>query len=113
MLVAHTTSEMALMQAVKFLVNQRLSAAAEDILGTVGHIITEFEDEALSLKQQIDHQCRLLDMVLAPYAQVHRAGWYNNLKKMYADHIVVKFPWVILGCMGYSRHALLEVAWTT
>ena len=81
---------MALLQTLKSLVNERLSAAAEEIFGTVEHILTEYEDEALSLKQEIDRKSRLLDMVLKPYIKVHRAGWYNlfenelsYFKKMY------------------------------
>ena len=65
---------MALLQKLKSLVNERLSAAAEEIFGTVGQIVTEYEDEAYSLKQEIDRQRRLLDMVLKPYDTFFRAG---------------------------------------
>ena len=54
---------MALLQALASLVNKRLTAAAEEIFGTVGQIITEYEDEAFSLKKEIDRQSRILDMV--------------------------------------------------
>ena len=67
---------MSLLQTLKSLVNERLSAAAEEIFGTVGQIVTEYEDEAFSLKQEIDRQSRLLDMVLNPYIKLYRAGWY-------------------------------------
>ena len=67
---------MALLQTLKSLVNERLSAAAEEIFETVGQIVTEYEDEALYLKQEIDRQSRLLDMVLNPYIKLYRAGWY-------------------------------------
>ena len=66
---------MALLQALASLVNKRLSAAAEEIFGTVGQIITEYEDEAFSLKKEIDRQSRLLDMVLNPHIKLHRTGW--------------------------------------
>ena len=71
---------MALLQTLKSLVNERLSAAAEEIFGTVEHILTEYEDEAFSLKQEIDRKSRLLDMVLKPHIKLHRAGWYNLFK---------------------------------
>ena len=60
---------------LKSLVNERLSAAAEEILRTVGRILTEYEDEALGLKQDIDRKQRLLDMILQPEIKLHRAGW--------------------------------------
>ena len=69
---------MALLQTLKSLVNERLSAAAEEIFGAIGHIVREYEDEAFSLKQEINHKSRLLDMVLKPYIKLYRAGWYNN-----------------------------------
>ena len=69
---------MALLQTLKSLVNERLSAAAEEIFGAVGQIVMEYEDEAFSLKQEIDSKSRLLDMVLKPYIKLYRAGWYNN-----------------------------------
>ena len=65
---------MALLQTLKSLVNKRLSAAAEEIFGSVGRILTEYEDEALALKQDIDHKRRLLDMILKPEIKLHRSG---------------------------------------
>ena len=65
---------MASLLTLKSLVNERLSAAAEEILWTVGRILTEYEDEALSLKQEIDHKRNLLDRILKPYGKLHRAG---------------------------------------
>ena len=59
---------------LKSLVNERLTAAAEEILGSVGRILTEYEDEALGLKQDIDCKRRLLDMILKPEIKLHRAG---------------------------------------
>ena len=66
---------MALLQMMKSLVNKRLSAAAEEIFGRVGRILTEYEDEALALEQDIDRKRRLLDMILQPEIKLHRAGW--------------------------------------
>ena len=60
---------MAFLQTLKSLVNERLSAAAEDLFVTVGRIVTEYEDTAFCLKQEIDHKRKLLDMELKP------AGW--------------------------------------
>ena len=66
---------MALLQTLKSLVNQRLSAAAEEIFGVVGRILTEYEDEAFHIKEEIDNKRRLLDMVLQPFAELQRTGW--------------------------------------
>ena len=67
---------MALLQTLTSLFYGRLSAAAEEIFGTVGGILTEYEDEAFHLKQEIDHKRRLLDMAVNPGFNLHRAGWY-------------------------------------
>ena len=60
---------------LKSLVSERLSAAAEEIVGIVGRILTEYENEALGLKQDIDRKRRLLDRILQPEIKLHRAGW--------------------------------------
>ena len=60
---------MALRQTLRTLVYGRLSIVAEEILWTVGRILTEYEDEAFHLKQEIDCKRRLVDMAL------DRAGW--------------------------------------
>ena len=69
---------MALLQALASLVNKRLSAAAQEIFGSVGQMITEYEDEAFSLKKDIERQSRLLDMGLKSY--IREPGWYNFIK---------------------------------
>ena len=60
---------------VASLVYGRLSAAAEEILRTVGRILTEYEEEAFHLKQEIDHKVWLVDMALKQDFNLHRAGW--------------------------------------
>ena len=69
---------MALLQALASLVNKRLSAAAQEIFGSVGQMITEYEDEAFSLKKDIERQSRLLDMVLKS-KDIGEKGWYFYL----------------------------------
>ena len=66
---------MALLQTLKSLVNQRLSAAAEEIFGVVGRILTEYEDEAFQIKQEIDRKRTLLDMISQTTVKLHKAGW--------------------------------------
>ena len=73
---------MALLQTMRSLVNERLSAAAEEILWAVGQIVAEYEDEALYLKQEIDRQSRRLD--------IYRAGWYNYFYWNNIFYIIVK-----------------------
>ena len=73
--VWQNNSAMALLQALASLVNKRLSAAAQEIFGSVGQMITEYEDEAFSLKKDIERQSRLLDMVLKSY--IREPGWYH------------------------------------
>ena len=62
---------MALLQTLRSFVNERLCAAAEEIFVVVERIITEYEEQALNSKQQIEQQQRILDVVLKP----HRTGW--------------------------------------
>ena len=69
---------MALLQALASLINKRLSAAAQEIFGSVGQMISEYENEAFSLQKDIDRQSRLLDMVLKSY--IREPGWYNSMK---------------------------------
>ena len=66
---------MALLQTLTSLVYGRLSAAAEELLWTVGRILAEYEDEAFHLKQDIDSKSKLLDMALNSGFNLHGAGW--------------------------------------
>ena len=75
---------MALLQALASLVNKRLYAAAQEIFGTVGQIIKEYEDEDFSLKKEIDRQSRLLAMVLKTY--IREPGWYFIQIKVSSRH---------------------------
>jgi len=52
-------------ESLREFVNQRLTAAAEEILGVFQRSIVEYEEE-------IDRQRRLLDMVLKPEIKLHR-----------------------------------------
>ena len=66
---------MALLQTLDFLINKQLSAAAaEEILGIVGRIMTEYENQAFLFKQEIDRQGRQLGD-LQSSAELERAGW--------------------------------------
>ena len=64
------SGEMASLQTLKSLVNERLSAAAEEIFCTLGIILTEYEEEAVCLKQEIDRQQKLLGKILKPKHQI-------------------------------------------
>ena len=70
---------MALLQTLKSFVNERLSTAAEEICVVVERIITEYEDQAFSSKQQIEQQQRILDAVLKPDIKLHKTGSYSRL----------------------------------
>ena len=58
------------MSSVQFLtnfVNERLTAAVEEIVGVFKKCIVEYEEE-------ISRQSRLLDIVLKPEINLHRTG---------------------------------------
>ncbi|XP_078141298.1 uncharacterized protein LOC139928367 [Centroberyx gerrardi] len=57
--------EMSTVECLRRLVNERLTAAAEEILGVFVKTIVEYEEE-------IDRQRRLLDIVLKPEIRLHR-----------------------------------------
>ena len=72
--------DMALLQTLKSLldqqVNKRLSAAAAgDIFGMVGRILSEYEERALGSRQENERQRRLLDTLLKPEIRLQRSGW--------------------------------------
>ena len=56
---------------------QRRSAAGEEIFGLVEGTIAENEEEFSRSKQENDRQQKLLDAVLNPEVRLHRAGWYK------------------------------------
>ncbi|XP_033933548.1 zinc finger protein 32-like [Pseudochaenichthys georgianus] len=55
------------------LVKQRLTAAAEDIFVLFERTITEYEEELSRSKQENERHRKLLDAVLQPQHQIHRA----------------------------------------
>ena len=65
--LSSTTVEMSTVQSLRTFVNERLTAAAEEILGVFVKTVFEYEEE-------IDRQRRLLDVVLKPEIKLHRTG---------------------------------------
>ncbi|TNN42928.1 hypothetical protein EYF80_046876 [Liparis tanakae] len=60
-------------QMLRGLVNQRLSAAAQEICGLFEGTISEYEEELCSLKEENQRQRRLLDAVFNPEVRLQRA----------------------------------------
>ncbi|XP_041867517.1 zinc finger and BTB domain-containing protein 49-like [Melanotaenia boesemani] len=65
---------MSKIEMLRLLINQRLTAAAEEIFGVFGRTIAEYEEEISRSKQEIDRQRRLLDLSKKPqiFLQVDR-----------------------------------------
>lgn len=63
---------------LRVLINERLTAAAEEIFGVFGRTIAEYEEEISRSKLEIDRQRRLLDLSTKPQIslQVNSAGWW-------------------------------------
>lgn len=61
---------------LRLLINQRLTAAAEEIFGVFGRTIAEYEEEISRSKLEIDRQRRLLDLSMKPQisVQVNSSG---------------------------------------
>lgn len=57
-------------EMLRLLINQRLTAAAEEIFGVFGRTIAEYEEEISRSKVEIDRQRRLLDLTRQPQISV-------------------------------------------
>ncbi|XP_059205827.1 oocyte zinc finger protein XlCOF8.4-like isoform X1 [Centropristis striata] len=64
---------MSKVQTVRALVEQRLTAAAEEIFGLFERTIAEYEEELCRSKEKNERQQKLLDAVFNPQLQLHRA----------------------------------------
>ncbi|XP_075931691.1 uncharacterized protein LOC142931583 isoform X3 [Anarhichas minor] len=64
---------MSKVQMLRCLVNQRLTAAAEEIFGVFERTIAEYEEELSRSKEENERQRKLLDAVFIPQLRLHRA----------------------------------------
>ncbi|XP_032363830.1 oocyte zinc finger protein XlCOF8.4 [Etheostoma spectabile] len=72
-------------QMLRALVEQRLTAAAEEIFGLFERTIAEYEEELCRSKEENERQRELLDAVFNPQLRVHRAGYCLYLFVFPAD----------------------------
>jgi len=68
---------MSKVQMLRRLVNQRLTAAAQEICGLFERTIAEYEEELSSLKEENERHRKLLDAVFNPEVRLQRAGWFS------------------------------------
>ncbi|CAJ1084222.1 zinc finger protein 69 homolog B-like [Xyrichtys novacula] len=61
---------MSKIEMLRLLINQRLTAAAEEIFGVFGRTIAEYEEEISRSKLEIDRQRRLLELSVTPQISV-------------------------------------------
>uniref|UniRef100_A0A8C9XUH7 Zinc finger protein 865 n=1 Tax=Sander lucioperca TaxID=283035 RepID=A0A8C9XUH7_SANLU len=71
-------------QMLRALVEQRLTAAAEEIFGLFERTIAEYEEELCRSKEENERQRELLDAVYNPQLRLHRAGLPSHDKKQNA-----------------------------
>ncbi|XP_068589653.1 uncharacterized protein [Cebidichthys violaceus] len=64
---------MSKVQMLRCLVNQRLTAAAEEIFGVFERTIAEYEEELCRSKEENERQRKLLDADFNPQLRLHRA----------------------------------------
>ncbi|XP_032356902.1 gastrula zinc finger protein xFG20-1 isoform X3 [Etheostoma spectabile] len=64
---------MSKVQMLRGLVEQRLTAAAEEIFGLFERTIAEYEEELCRLKEENEQQRKRLDAVFSPQLRLHRA----------------------------------------
>ncbi|XP_044028071.1 zinc finger and SCAN domain-containing protein 21-like isoform X1 [Siniperca chuatsi] len=78
---------MSKIEMLRVLINQRLTAAAEEIFGVFGRTIAEYEEEISRSKLEIDRQRRLLDLSRQPQISLQVSSsalseqqeWSSNL----------------------------------
>ncbi|KAF7644063.1 hypothetical protein LDENG_00228780 [Lucifuga dentata] len=68
---------MSKVQILRELVNQRLTAAVEEIVGLCEGTIAEYEEELTRSQQENHRQNKLLNAVFNPKVQLHRAGLFT------------------------------------
>ncbi|XP_029289017.1 uncharacterized protein LOC115009274 isoform X3 [Cottoperca gobio] len=64
---------MSKVEMLRLLVNERLTAAAEEIFGLFERTIAEYEEELSRSKEETERHRKLLDAVLKPEVRLHRA----------------------------------------
>ncbi|XP_071357108.1 zinc finger protein OZF-like isoform X2 [Trachinotus anak] len=69
---------MSKIEMLRLLINQRLTAAAEEIFGVFGRTIAEYEEEISRSKLEIDRQRRLLDLSRTPQISLQGGGARNE-----------------------------------
>ncbi|XP_038581226.1 gastrula zinc finger protein XlCGF57.1-like [Micropterus salmoides] len=65
---------MSKVQMLRGFINQRLTAAAEEIFGLFERTISEYEEELCRSKEENQRHRKLLDAVFQPEVRLHRAG---------------------------------------
>ena len=68
---------MSKVQLLRALVEQRLTAAVEEIFVLFERSIAEQEEELCRTKEENERQRRLLDAVFKPQLRLHRAGLFT------------------------------------
>ncbi|XP_074543768.1 uncharacterized protein LOC141803553 [Halichoeres trimaculatus] len=89
---------MSKIEMLRLLINQRLTAAAEEIFGVFGRAIAEYEEEISRSKLEIDRQRRLLELSKKPLVSVEFSGsalpelqeWCPSLNPKQIEPPVVK-----------------------
>ena len=66
--------KMSKVQMLRAFVNQRLTAAAEEIFELFERTIAEYEEELCRSKKENERQQKRLDAVFNPQLRLHRAG---------------------------------------
>lgn len=70
---------MSKIEILRLLINQRLTAAAEEIFSVFGRTIAEYEEEISLSKLEIDRQRRLLDLSMKPMISLQDDGSGKDL----------------------------------
>ncbi|KAI3358274.1 hypothetical protein L3Q82_003272 [Scortum barcoo] len=77
--------EAAELPALRALLTERLTAAAEEIVGLLEETVAEYEDRVERSEREICRQRRLLDAVLKPEVRLHRAELLQTVTWNHTD----------------------------
>ncbi|XP_040928920.1 zinc finger protein 391-like [Betta splendens] len=68
--------------ALRALLTERLTAAAEEIVGLFEEAVAKYEDRVERSEREVCRQRRLLDAVLKPEVRLHRAGYPADVQQL-------------------------------
>lgn len=71
-------------ELLRALLNQRLSAAVDEVFGVVARTIAEYQEELCRSKEENERQRQLLDAVLKPHVVLYKEGLLPRVFRIFS-----------------------------